>query len=102
MKVQIGQMLNDVMGVKGIDGAVVEGKRVTEVSPKIAFAAEHVGIHINPARQIILLPWSELDLQGSRVTRRAERLVKKGVGFKERTGEPVESVLLAPGKHDEL
>ena len=102
MEVQIRKMFNDMMGVKGIDGAVMERKRVTKISPKIALTAEHVGIHINPARQIILLPWSELDLQGSRVTRRAERLVKKGVGFKERTGEPVESVLLAPGKHDEL
>ena len=99
--IEFGKMLNDMMRVKGVDGAFVERERVTEIRPEVALSAEHVGIHIDPAREIVLLARPQLDLKGRGLSRGSESFVHQGISGEQRAGEAVEGFFLDPRKHGE-
>ena len=99
--IKIGKMLNDMMRVKGIDSAFVERERVTEIGPEVALSAEHVGVHVDPAGEIVSLARPQLDLKRRGLSRGSQSFVHQGISGEQRASEAVEGFFLDPCKHGE-
>ena len=56
-------MLDYVVGINCFHGVVAERQRIAQVCPHIAFACDSVGIHVDPARQVLLLTRAKMDAE---------------------------------------
>src|SRR5262245_3164325 len=91
-------MLHYVMGVNAANRPVGEWKLVSQISPHVAFAGEHVRVQIDPSVQVFPLSGSELDPQIA-VAWSSEISIRQSICGHQWASDCVKSGFELPGEH---
>ena len=94
MLIYVRKVLDSMMRIKCVNRAVWEWKEVAQIRPEVASRREHVGIHIDPAAQVVMLSRPELN-SNKCATWSAEMTIQPGICAHERSSEYVEKRLCA-------
>src|SRR5271154_2594389 len=59
---RVRQVFHHVVGIKGVEGPVLEGKLVAQVSPNVDLGRQEIRVNVDPSLEIISFTRSQLNL----------------------------------------